>query len=698
MITNSSQKYKLAKPTPNTNRLKIFLADLVHSANGTYGLACMPLGIGLIASYAKMKFGNDIEIRLFKYPENLLQALEEEHCDILGCSTYVWNCNLSLWACKVAKKKNRKILTCIGGPDFPFLATQKLHYLQRHNYVDIGVLYEGEIGFANIVELMLEKRDSKNIFFETIDGCVFLHPHEKKLVEGNAKRVGKLDSIPSPYTIGLLDKFFDGNFKPIIQTTRGCPFTCNYCVESASYYSKIRQVQAQYASEELFYICERISNTAIHGLLITDSNFGMYRKDKAISETIRQLQDKYNWPLEIAGSTGKNIDKVIENIKGLRESFHFSMSVQSMDKTVLEEIGRKNIPPETYKAAADILVTKRQPILAETIMPLPKETFESYLNGVMDLINLGAKRIVMNTLMVLNGTIYKDEKYRERYSYETKFRVLPFGFGVYEGEKIFEYEEVGVATNSLSFEKYLKVREVCFLLEILFNSSIFIEASFFIKDHGLHYKDFVMVVLRELENADGKIQRIFQSFVDEIQNELKEDEKSLVEFYSKNPNYKKLVNGEIGGNLVFNHKVLLFKYSLPEWIEFVFNCLEKFIATEKKIDVKYEIEDLANFATCKFGGILDASKTDVDIKGSFHHDIKKWLGQETHTLPLTEFKTNKTISYRFYYSRDQSKIRNHLFKEYCEESISDLIKVLALIRPQERLFREFELIDEKPTG
>ena len=40
-------------------------------------------------------------------------------------------------------------------------------------------------------------------------------------------RIKDLDEIPSPYLTGILDKFFDGNLTPFLETNRGCPFTCS---------------------------------------------------------------------------------------------------------------------------------------------------------------------------------------------------------------------------------------------------------------------------------------------------------------------------------------------------------------------------------------------------------------------------------------------------------------------------------------
>ena len=64
----------------------------------------MPYGVGN-ASYAKKIYGDDIEVKLFKYPDKLRKALTEEHCDILGALP-TFGIQITHWACKVAKNKS----------------------------------------------------------------------------------------------------------------------------------------------------------------------------------------------------------------------------------------------------------------------------------------------------------------------------------------------------------------------------------------------------------------------------------------------------------------------------------------------------------------------------------------------------------------------------------------------------------------
>ena len=677
------------------NKLKIFLADLTHTYKALTN-PFIPYGIGVISSYAQKIFGDKIEVRLFKYPEKLYEALNQEHCDILGCSTYVWNSSLAHWACSVAKRKNPNVITVLGGPDFAKDYDQKLEYFLKYNYVDIRVLLEGEIAFSNLIKLILDHgiANKNKIFKDKIEGCSYLHKNKSELVEVHTERVKLLDEIPSPYTTGLLDEFFDGKLIPVIQTTRGCPFSCNFCVESDKYYSKIKSFQTQYAVDELDYIGKKISKTpTVTNLQIADSNYGMYRRDKFMSEKILELQRNYNWPQGIDVSTGKHFKNVIDTTEMLMDTFDFSMSVQSMDADVLEEIGRKNITTEKYKEAGEMLRKKGRSTLSETIVPLPKETLKSFFKGIMELMDCKVSRISSTTVMFLHGTIYKDKKYVKKFGYTSKFRLINGQFGIYGGEKVFEFEEVGVATNTFSFEEYIETRKFSLLVEMLYSSQIFREVEYFLEDLKLSYYHYIYLVYQELKNAPQGIKDVIQSLVNQSINELKNDEESLINYYSEEHNFQKILSGDEGENVKYTHKALLLSKYQDVWLDFAFSCLKKFL-TKNNAPIKEDFYDLVSFVKCKFDGVLDHSRSYVSFINSFNYDIIEWLNQKDRSKTLKEFNNKDKTKIKFIYNENQIKERATLFNKYKDNDTFSVTNVLVSVRPQHKIYRKYEHVDQ----
>tara|TARA_Y100000590_G_scaffold445038_1_gene576599 strand:+ start:16079 stop:18127 length:2049 start_codon:yes stop_codon:yes gene_type:complete len=675
------------------SKLKIFLADLTHTYKSITN-PIMPYGVGLISSYAKKHLGDQIEIKLFKYPEKLYEALNNEKCDVLGCSTYVWNNSLSHWICKEAKLKNPEIITVLGGPNFTKNPNQKIEYFKNNDFIDIRVLLEGEIAFSNILKRILKCgiQNKDKIFSEKIEGSVFPSKNKLDLLEAHTARIQYLDEIPSPYTTGLMDEFFDGKLFPVIQTTRGCPFSCNFCVESAKYYSKIKSFQIQYALDELDYIANKISKTpTVTDLQIADSNYGMYKKDKQISEKILELQKKYNWPQGIHVSTGKHFSNVIETTEMLMDTFDFSMSVQSMNDEVLKEIGRKNISPDKYKVAGEMLRNKGRNTMSELIIPLPKETLKSYLDGIRELMDWKVSRIIVNTPMFLNGTIYADDRdYAKKFNYLSKFRLVSNQFGIYGGKKVFEYEEIGVSTNTMTFKDYLETRKISFLLEILYSSKFLREIEYFVEDYKLEYFDFFYFVYQEIKNAPDNIKSVLESLESDSVVECKETPEELIKYYSKKDNFQKICKGEEGVNVKYKHKALMLcNENIDNWLEFVTECLRKFLIS-KNIEVGKDFNDIKIFTKAKFNGILDSKKTHLKTNHVFNYDIIKWLNQKTRTARLSEFKNEKNNKVSFFYSKNQIRQRKNLFNEFGSQDAYALSNIIEIIYPPHNVHRKYD--------
>ena len=207
--------------------IKIFLCDLTYDTV-TLSVDGFPLNVGYIASYAKMKFGANIEIRLFKYIEKLQDALEDSAPDIIGFANYAWNRQISKEMSKIFLEKNPNGVVVWGGPNFPADVESQELFFKKFPQVDIYVPIEGEIGFSNILKEIISLSSfnelRRNILSNSIPGCI-VKSHDGKLnFEFSVDRIKSLDEIPSPYLTGILDEFFDGRLVPMIQTNRGCPF------------------------------------------------------------------------------------------------------------------------------------------------------------------------------------------------------------------------------------------------------------------------------------------------------------------------------------------------------------------------------------------------------------------------------------------------------------------------------------------
>ena len=279
---------------------KLFFADLTHTAQGI-GAPTFPLGVSFVASYAMQELGtHDFSFRLFKFPADLELALREELPDMLCLSNYSWNFELAYKLCSLAKAHNPKLLVVVGGPNFPIDLEEKAEFLRRRPAIDFYIELEGEIGFVELVKALEDQQfDASRLQRQgsIIRNCCYLT--DQGLISGPSERILDINVIPSPYLTGLLDPFFELPLVPMVETTRGCPFTCTFCADGIAIKSRIKRYETARTREELYYIADRVKKS--DEIIITDLNFGMYAEDSTTCRYIAEIQEKYKWPVLVKG-------------------------------------------------------------------------------------------------------------------------------------------------------------------------------------------------------------------------------------------------------------------------------------------------------------------------------------------------------------------------------------------------------------
>ncbi|OGA36087.1 MAG: hypothetical protein A3G80_01050 [Betaproteobacteria bacterium RIFCSPLOWO2_12_FULL_62_13b] len=678
--------------------LRVFLADLTHMGRGL-ATDKMPLGIGLLASYALKQFGSDIDIQLFKYPDRFLHAVQREKYDVVGCTTFNWNNSLAEWACDVAKAYNPNVITIRGGYNFPLNRDQQEQYMRHHKFTDIYCTFEGEVAFCAFLERLLGIASDFRLWSaQSLPGCVFLSRESDCLVVGDLlPRMRDLDQIPSPYVAGLMDQFFDGRLAPMIETSRGCPFSCDFCNSSNDYYNKMAFFSDQYVREELRYITKRILPTGINELTVCDLNFGMFRRDKGVADAIKECQDTYKWPVNILMTTGKNnVSRVMQNIEMFGETTTFTMAVQSMDETTLRNVERSNISLGAYQEMADRAEEKGIPQVTALIVPLPGETYASYLKGIEELLACGAKKLTTHTLQLNYGTVYKDPEYRKRYGYEGNsfYRLIPYDFGIYGGRKVFDVEEVAVATASMTFREYLEIRKLVLVLETLYNRAVFKELFRFLSENGITSYALVLEVLNNIQHASRQIRECFDSFVQDTRGELFGTEGGLVDFYSETNHYQALETGEIGGNVLFKHTGMLVGEH-EAWVGYVFACARSLLERGKlrgegsrEEGSEQGMNSLRDYIGARLKGVFDSAGSSEDMFVELDYDIMEWVDSKDGKS-LQQFRgKDREYRFRFYFDEKQRALRDDVFARYGTDRVG-ASKIQARV-PFGRLVRKVE--------
>ena len=191
--------------------MKVYLGDLAHnyiaSANTLTGDAdyTVPLNIAYIAAYAKKIFGDEVEIQLFKYPGDLLKAIDTSPPAVLGLSHYGWNANLDIEITKYVKTHYPQVLTVMGGPAMRTTEKDYEIFLRKNRTVDAIVLYEGEQPFVDILSYVKENGSRLDGSTPILESVAYLS--NDKFHYTPVKEKADLEGLDSPYLTGWLDPF-----------------------------------------------------------------------------------------------------------------------------------------------------------------------------------------------------------------------------------------------------------------------------------------------------------------------------------------------------------------------------------------------------------------------------------------------------------------------------------------------------------
>ena len=620
--------------------MRIYLADLGHNLL-TLSSDVYPLGIANLVTYTEAHFqgpGPKPEFRIFREPEDLKAALDEAPPEILGLANYAWNEELAYHFARYAKRRNPATLTLMGGPNYPLVDEVRESFLRGLPDVDVytdGPTYEGERAFLELVQRFAETGSVEGVREAPVPGNHWIDPKSGELVQGGeVERIRDLDEIPSPYLTGWMDPFLETGYFPMMQITRGCPFTCSFCNSGVTSNSRVFAHSVENVKTDLLFLAERIKPEIT--LCLADDNFGMYPRDEEIADYIGWLQDKYTWPRYIRTTTGKNkSERIIKVMRKARGALPMTAAVQSMNPEVLKNIKRDNIKLETYRDIQKELESMGMQSYGELILCLPGETKATFMKAVEDLLDAGARRISAHQLMLLHGAELANPKEREQFGFGTRFRVVARNIGDYTGEPVVEVEEMVVETPDFSFQDYLDTRIFHMLLTIFYYEGNYEEAFEFAKQHGIKPYDLVVHLQEILDSAPADFRKVLDDFLHEGQEELFDSREECLEW--SRAHYDKLVDGTLGGNLLSKYSMIGRFWATQPSLDFLERGIESALAAK---GVDYDAEQLATVMAYLRAVILHVPFAEGLADGvdwSTSYDVESWA-REGYVKALEDYR------------------------------------------------------------
>ncbi|WP_173977815.1 radical SAM protein [Magnetospirillum sp. UT-4] len=595
----------------------ISFADLTHTGQ-VVSANTFPLGAAMVAAYARQELGDAVEIGIFRYPADFSRWLETEKPVVAGFSIFAWNMALSHEYARRLKDRLGTV-TVFGGVNIPGDPDEMKDFLARYPAIDFCVEGEGELAFVEIYRT-LERFDFDA---EALKRARVALPNTRYLVDGDLiagpmlPRIADLSIIPSTFADGFSDKFFDDHLIPLVQTTRGCPYSCTFCHEGGRYFNKTRRFPWERIQYELDYIADRVK---VPDFIITDLNFGMFEEDIATAEYVAGLQDRIGWPKFVTIATAKNHkDRVLDISRILRGALPPGAAVQSTDPAVLETIKRKNLPLDAVREVARTAETDGAVSFSEVILCLPGDSKAAHFRSVFDVIDKGFTLVRTYQFLMLNGTEAASRASRQQHQLKTRFRVKPMNFGKYmlwdEELAVAEIEEICVSTAHMEYDDYMDCRDLSLTIEIFNNNGLFFELFQFIDRMGVSRADFIRALYEYATQGQGVIPDLYRAYRVEEARNLWDSGEGLAAFLAQPGVIDRYLSGEYGTNEIYKYRALAMFENMPALHDVAFGAARSLLEAHGvwNAEVEAYLAQLKTFSQTRKQSLMDTGYQARDV-------------------------------------------------------------------------------------
>lgn len=477
-------------------KIKVGLVQIGENFGGQYFL---PFSMGLLQAYAVGHLSDpgkyEFLVPVYRREDIKELAAKLAHADIVFFSCYLWNMQFSLALAKELKSSAPETYIVFGGPQIPCLHEKLEAFLKEYSFIDYACYGEGELPFCEI----LEKFEDRNL--EDIASLGFL-TDGKVRINPPAKRIEDLDTIPSPYLSGVFDplmKVTEHKWAAMIETNRGCPFSCSYCTWGNP---NVRHVY-KYDLQRVFEEIDWFSRNKIEFIFCCDANFGIFPdRDLEIVEKVVENKDSNGYPHVFSVQSTKNATDTIFKLQkklndhGLQKGVN--LALQSTNPETLKSIKRSNITQQQYFDLQSMFRKGGVSTFSDLIIGLPDETYETFTRGVSDIIASGQhNRIQFINLVILENSEMADPAYMAKHGIKTCCCKIMSHHTSFKSQcLLFELNDLVVETNSMPPEDWKRIRVFCWLTSLLyFNKVCQIPILLIMKLYGYSLKELIDLFL-----------------------------------------------------------------------------------------------------------------------------------------------------------------------------------------------------------
>lgn len=410
-------------------------AKYIHSNLAVYSLCA--------SARERFKDEKNIRIEIAEYTinqtaEKIIQSIYKVRPDMIGISCYIWNVMMVRKIVTELHKLLCNVPIWLGGPEVSF----DLEWQMRRFPTVAGIMYgEGEGIFSQLIEAYAErKNDIKNI-----KGIIYRDP-ENNMISNAPAEIMDLDELPFPYN--NIEDF--QNRIIYYETSRGCPYSCAYCLSSVEKKLRYRSLDKVYAELQIFL------DAKVKQVKFVDRTFNCnHSHAMAILNYIKEHDNSVtNFHFEVAGDLLTEEEMIL--IRSLRPGLiQLEIGVQSTNEKTLKAIQRRTDLELLKENIRKLLKNGNVHLHLDLIAGLPFENMDSFIHSFNEVYQMGGHELQLGFLKLLRGTPMMQMK--------EEHGIVCTDFPPYEM----------LCTKELSYEEVLRLKAVEEMLEIYHNSGQF---------------------------------------------------------------------------------------------------------------------------------------------------------------------------------------------------------------------------------
>ena len=384
----------------------------------------------------------DVEIREYTINNQLDYILKDIYLagyDAVFFSTYIWNVYDIVKLCENLKKVNPKLIIGLGGPEVSYDSEDAM---AKYEFVDYILRGEGEMVMRDLVKYFNGEMDIKDV-----DGVTYRCGDE--VIKNKERELLKdLDLIPSPYE-NLNVKEYENRIV-YYETSRGCPFNCQYCLSSAI--KGLRYFSIDRVKRDL----KKLIDAKVSQIKFIDRTFNANKKfAKEIMKFLMENDNGYTtYHFEVTAHLLD--DDMLEFLRDCKEGlFQFEIGVQTTNQEALDAVGRRDDFERLSHVVKTIESYQNIHQHLDLIAGLPYEGYDSFEKSFNDVFALQIEQLQLGFLKMIKGTGMRARA--EEFEYEYK-----------------NYAPYEVLCNKfISYDEILKLKDIEDILERYYNSNNF---------------------------------------------------------------------------------------------------------------------------------------------------------------------------------------------------------------------------------